>query len=633
MNYTGYVRRIDLHLRGIYPELTTIIYQTEEQKFLIYCEDVHGDFEDFRNNFNGTIRFIATPVDVSLEKPTKYLRTIDAIEDKEIPKRFEGVIMNLGQFFNTLQAKFPNIYFHKIKDDGGLITIYTATFEEKIGNDVYLRFLNNDQRRELEKFLNELNWPIKFLIIEEKRPCHPDLDISEVEHSKELYASSLGRKTRLKCFIRDEALWLDNIDKIFEGSFTKNDLYFYKPGEYSCYLDYSLYDNIDIRNLLFLYQVIYLSPPVNRSIAQWLTNLKLKQSDLLELISGARLKIVLPYDAHKYDFSFLSSVLEVNPNALITRKALDALMQIDIVNIADDYLFNDIKIIKELRAISSQLADNSKLHLNYQAIFKLLIWPIQAKRKSFSILNHGGIISVPSFGANKIIEKELGEIVDKDVELGFLATSSTIHLANALNVTYFPYRTKNGFTDAFYANALGGLLNFYKMANSARIGSLLRGQNEFNNSVSTINPIEVFEVNNYISIRDLEEALPVDFVGSNGKRLIETLANLSEDDRTQKIRYYNKEVNQKLNNNKRNAPWIDLGIGGLEDIIGNATGFPALGLAGAILKLAGSRLFKSKSTFRGLLDKLESSIHSDADKANIHYLTSINRVARIKEYP
>ena len=161
----------------------------------------------------------------------------------------------------------------------------------------------------------------------------------------------------------------------------------------------------------------------------------------------------------------------------------------------------------------------------------------------------------------------------------------------------------------------------------------LRGQNEFNNSVSTINPIEVFEVNNYISIRDLEEALPVDFVGSNGKRLIETLANLSEDDRTQKIRYYNKEVNQKRNNNKRNAPWIDLGIGGLEDIIGNATGFPALGLAGAILKLAGSRLFKSKSTFRGLLDKLESSIHSDADKANIHYLTSINRVARIKEYP
>lgn len=624
MDNRGTIRRNDLWLRARYPEISTTIFKITAREYQIFCEGFQGDFEHLKKEFHHSIRFIGSPCDITDIRPLNFIEIVPCIPDDEISKDFEGVPMTLIDLLNLLCSKFPRIQFFKTETTGpGKVTIYTASFEERIDNKLVHHFLTEKNRTEVLSFLDGFRSGIKFHLIEEKVGQKPDLT-KEQHHNpvQYIYASSFSKKSP-PFEQRDEALWYDNIDKIFEGSFKKNDLYFYNEKEYSCYVDYSSFQNIDIRNLLFLFQVIYITLPYNENIAFWLKNSNISKMEFIELVVRDRIKIILTQPMFRQDGSFLMEVYNAKPDSVISRRATAALEQIDLIDISDNYILNGIDLKEAIKFIEL-VGEATKT--NSQFLYEMLIWPIKARRSSFEYLNSKGIFGVPAFGINTVIESRLSPN-QKDAgsfELG--SNAHVIHLANALNATYFPFTSKEGYSNYTSTSWMGEFLNFYKNATPQKMKSFIESKDRINSGIIPINPIDIIEVNSYLTITELEDELNKAAIFPGSKKLLETLSDLSEEERMKKIDSYNEQIIKKVNKKEISESAIDLGTNIVLDGVSLAANLAGVGTTFSLLK-SGSKKISKTTIYKGVLDKI---FYSDTDKANIHYLTKINRVAKLK---
>ena len=627
MNFEGTVRRTDLNFRGKYPEIVTTIYQITNTKFLILCIDVGEDFEKIKHDFHSSIRPLTLDIELTETAPSEFEQIITPIMDNEIAKNFEGVFQSRTTLLDLLKEKFPNIMFIDIEQSSETITVRTAKFRVKSGSDTSFKFLNYLDRDNIQTFLDSLKLPTQFLIREE------DLDAAESnskgDFSSSIRTSPLRSDTVSKFTLRDEAIWYDNLDGIFQGTFKKTDLYFYNPDEYCCYVDYSYFGNIDIRNFLFLFQTIYLTIPYDKPTELWLAESKITKREFLELVSKGRIKIALTQPDFRYDSSFLSEVYEVCENAVISRRAVSALQQIDIVEISDNYLLNDINVINQLKPLCQALAEAT--NTNPSHIHDSLVWPIKARRQSFERLNNAGLIGIASFGVNTAIEQQISNVLKRDLTFDFTVNAPAIHLSNSLNATYFPFITEEGYSDSYYATIMGDMLNFYKSANSKQFKSFSENKIRMNSGILPINPIDIIEVNSYIPITEFENILSKDVVFPNSKRLIESLSDLSEEDRQEKIKYYNDEVTKINNRRSKNKSVMDLGENVILDTAGALTGIGLIGSLLSITKMGKQKLLKQFPSLNRITDKVSEALNDNVDKDNIHYLTKINRVAKVKK--
>jgi hypothetical protein len=328
----------------------------------------------------------------------------------------------------------------------------------------------------------------------------------------------------------------------------------------------------------------------------------------------------------RHDVGFLNSIYATNPNAVITRRALHSLVQIDIVNLSENYIFNDQNILSKVREFAE--AAGKIINVEGEYLYNIMVWPIQARRRSFEQLNYGGSFGFSSFGVNNVVEKNYSKIFRRDLSFEFTVSAPAIHVANALNATYFPIIQKGGFSDYYYANVMGEMLNLYRHFNRQSIKSYVEGKKKIATGVAPINPIELIELNDFITINELEQVLSYDRVFPNSKRLMETLADLDDSERKKKITYYNNEV-KKSNRKIIGNGALDLGENVALDAIGAYTGVTILGTLFSLLKIGGKKL---KKVMNPVLEKMENAMTgSDVDKANIHFLSKINRVAKLKD--
>ena len=334
---------------------------------------------------------------------------------------------------------------------------------------------------------------------------------------------------------------------------------------------------------------------------------------------------MLTQPERRYDLKFLFEVYEASPSSVISRKALATLQQIDIVEISDGYFFNDVDTIRELQNFCLMVAKNSD---QAKSIYDMLVWPIKARRNSFDQLNRSELFMTSTFGVNTALENHFKLNSKRDISFDLTVNSSAIHLASALNATYFPFYAEDGYTDKPYAEVMGRLLNFYKLFSPANIRSLLKSNELLASGVQPIAPIEIMEFNKYVSITELEEVLNKHSVFPESKRLIDTLAGLPEDERKKKIDFYNSVVQKKVNRRK-SENLIDIGKNLGADIFGIVTQYALLGTTLAGLKIA-RKYAKNLSLMRAITRKIEEAIYRNPDAANVHYLTKINRVAKLK---
>jgi len=629
VNFEGEVRRIDLNLRSHYVDIDTVIYRISEFDYQIFSEHFPGDFEDFQEKFRKEFRLMGTPVKLTNVPVTTFETLIPPINDTDIPKNFEGVPMNVIDLYNLLLVKFPDINLYKISGAQPII-IHVYAFEGTTTMGKTAHFISKEQRERLLDFLNNLGMATNYEILEDQVDSPPELDITLVENpvqflnSNKLWNRNIGEFSE-----RDEALWFDNLDGIYEGKFKKNDLYFYQPDDYACYIDYTGGKHIDIRNFLLLYQTVYLTPPYEKDSKQWLAKQRITEQEFLDLAIKGRIKVVLAQPEFRYHMGLFKDMYQAAPDSVITRRAIAALQQIDLIEMSDNFLLKDPALMRETRKYC-ELA-GPFIGYNAEIYYEMLSWPIMARRNSFETLHRQGSFATASYGVNNFVSKIVEQRLGKSYDFEFSISAANIHFAHALNATYYPYKSEHQFSDAYFAHLMGIYLNMFKLSTPENIDLLSRDESMPFSPIQ-LNPIDIIEIDNYVPLAEFEAILEESRAYPGGRRLMETLAALSPERRQSKIAQYNALVSKAIQKKKGNAFKIDLFTNGLMDGVGAITNFMGLGIAYSVLKAGGKKLIKDVPEIKRLNNDLEDSFYRDPDQANIHFLTKINRVAGLKRF-
>lgn len=626
--FYGLVRKTDLDLRAEFPELQTVIYQIEDDSFIIHIKNRKIDYKDIEAKFEKSIKPFFIPVVISHKKPKGKFKILSTLNDVDIPKGLQGVLMPKFRWADMLMSKFPEINFHKISDESGIVNIHIANYWTKSNSKKEYHFLTRVQKEKLIDFLKKYQSGIDFRIYIDELDDLPNKHGHSKDNGSVYYCNQIIRNTP-KFIQRDESLWYDNIENIFEGKFHKNQLYFYDEKEFACYIDFSVYPNIDIRYFLLLYQRMYLTPPIDRNFEDWFKTHSISRSDFIELVLRERVTLLLIQDLSRYDTDFLNEVFSLKPEAIVSKRAIACLQQCDIIETSDNYLLGDDVSIKEMKFISELIAKYSKVDATF--VFKTLVWPIVARRKSFEVLQLGGILSASVYGVNQIISNPPETNINEQSEFVLNVFSYASHLSSSLNATYFPVRGKDGFTDALYAEGMGTLLNFYKSTTVDGLKKFVEGEKHLISGNTIIEPIHLIKLNDYIPILELENVLNKDIVFPNSKRLMETLANLSPEEQLLKIRIYNEEIQKFLGSQKKTGFVLDLGAQTLKIAMGIVSGVPT-GPLMFFLKLMYQKPLRRLNPIRNLLEKIELAMNqNEEDTRNIHFLSRINRVAKLKD--
>lgn len=612
LNYDGWCRRIDLDFRTKFPYLTTGIYKKNSCEYQIYIEGDIDEFDTIEDVFNLEIKYVTAPVKLVRKIPDIYELEIDGISDSDIPSGFEGIPFSKNQLLVHLSSVHSDAIINGISEDHENKNIIIEVCESTNSNTI----------KDIQKTADALRFPYSCVVVI-GNSLSQDISISD-----EIFniAPSKSRKM-LSCefLLRDESLWYNNVDEIYNGTFKKTDLYFIDQKKTSCIVNFSKFHNSNIRNHLLLYDVIYCVLPLATDMSKFLKSQKISRDEILGLVSRGRLKIINIQPEIRLDYGFINEAYAENPAAVISRRALAALSAIDLVEINKSYIFSDptlnnyiYPLLKEISTITNS---------SVEVIADFILWPKQALRASLANLNISGPMGISRYGVNKPIINSWPKTNDKQkYEFEFMVNSDQVHLAHALDATYFPfYIDGEKYSDHPYALMMGWLLNFYK---SARYDTLyqefdLEDMKRISNP--SISLISTFDINEYIPITSFEEEISSSVVRNGINSLFSELCLLDDINRNERISEYNAEIEKALNRKNVSKHALDLG----EDVIGMAVPFLETGKK-LITKGVKSAMIKYP-TIQCVSEFIEDKALGSSDKDRyISILSRVNRVARLK---
>lgn len=609
-DYMGQVRRIDLFLRTKYPLLLTRIFKKSPVEFEIYVDSYFADFEAFAKEFASSIKFITVPVKVVNAIPSTQAIEISSIPDSDIPSDFEGLPFTVFELINHVQASHPEIRVSTVVEDfeNHMFTVQLkGTVDTKIKDGVL-------------STISKYKFPMQVKVGDggvEVASKYPDNPVFYINSSQDF--SMLD----LPFLRRDEQIWFDNLSRIYDGTFTKKDLFFYDKEEKSCFIDFSAFPNINIRNHLLLYDTIYCTLPLMGGLGKFFEQQQVTRKEFLYLVSRNRLKVLVSQPEIRHEYDFFRDIYHTNPNSIASRRALAALCAIDIVSINKDYIFNDDKVAPFVKPLAHVLSELTKKDIN--SIIHLLLWPRIALRTSFDALDSASTKGLSNYGVNQTLRNSFPADTKNIYEFEFAVHSEAIHIAHALDATYFPFTPDaSGYTDRPYAQTMGSLLNFYKCFKKDTLGEYLELSHEKETSVNLLEPVKIFDIDTYLSVDEFEKETANHFIRREFRSLFGELSSLGEAERTTRIKEYNKSVEAYLKNNIFKNAAFDLGT--------EATGLPLLGFAKNMANLIYNKVKGSSDTIKKYTEKMEEiAAYNFTGEKKISLLTRLNRVARLKK--
>jgi len=298
----------------------------------------------------------------------------------------------------------------------------------------------------------------------------------------------------------------------------------------------------------------------------------------------------------------------------------------DLVSINKSYVFSDPELDSLIFPLVSELS--KAVNKPMEIVSSFLLWPKYALRSSLDTLNGAGPMGISRYGVNRPIIEGMS-FPDKDkIEFEFIVNSDQIHLAHALDATYFPFFVEDGkYTDHPYALMMGNMLNFYKTYNYKCMSEFSDLELSKTNGNPSIQLISTFDINDYISIREFEKEISSSIIRQGMNSLFSELAALDEQARGARVSEYNIEVEKALNRQGVVSHALDLA----EDAAGLVFTLP--GATGK--KLLKTSVEKAREKFLVIQEVLEfiedKRLPKDDAKRNISLLTQVNRVARLKK--
>jgi len=323
LKYDGWCRRIDLTFRSMYPYLNTRIFKLSDYKYQILVIQSVEDFPSLTQTFNHKIRYATAPVELVALEPETYISEIECIKDENIPSRFEGFPLTLNQTKSHIASIHTDLKISKIEENHEDRSIIV----EVMGS------VPKEALIDLQKTVDGLKSPYSFIV--KDGGSKPLI----LKFSDEIFTIAPSQSKKfLNCpFLeRDEKLWFDNVESIYNGSFKKEDLYFFEAEKTSCLVNFSMFENANLRNHLLLYDIVYCVLPLVQDMSDFLQNQKITRDEILGLVERGRLKILNMQPESRLDYGFINEAFQTNSSMVVSRRALSALSAlcaIDLVGI------------------------------------------------------------------------------------------------------------------------------------------------------------------------------------------------------------------------------------------------------------------------------------------------------------
>lgn len=625
LNYKYQALQVDQSFKSFYPHLTTRVFKIDQFHYQILVDNIVDarDFEEIKNNFDNSIKIMTCPVVLVNATPTEYEIEITNDSQNRGLSSLSGLPLSKKDIRNLITCWFNDVQVIKIQTDHQKYTITILVF--------YDGYNKAEKRLQIQSKINSIKSIFKIIVeISSNRPSDSH-SISEV--SKEVFSLTPSRVemkyAKAPYLERDESLWFDNYKSMYRGEYRKRQLYFFDAEKSSCLLNLSMFENTNIRNNILLYDTLYCVMPLKENMSEMLRHQNITKKDLLHLISKGRLKLVCNQPVIRLDHEFLLEAYNLDHNSVISRRALCALLAIDLVDINKNYIFSDPEIHSEIFDYISEFS--SIINRNHHDLAKLMLWPRSALMRSFSSLNFNGPMNVAHFGINKIITEtmnpyspsELSTERSQAIDFEFTMHSGLIHLAHALESTYFPFFQKSEpYSEYPYSAVMGKFLNFYKAfsyENSRDLAS------EFNRVAVNEDYANLIQINDYLSIEDFEKTVSSNVVRSDFNSLFQSISNLSVKERHLAISDYNLKLQNFQEKNRKYQACLRIAEDGIGLII------PFLGTGKTFLSSLTQRAINEYPTVKKVSEFIERKTETRSkDKREIKLLNKIGRVARIQ---
>ena len=518
------VKRCDLELRMKYFGIKTEIYQIDVFRFVIVCNNYTGNFEELSKDFNHTIRYVGIDLSLVNKIPEQYFKKIENISFDNVVDGFKGSYVTLNDIKNFIKLKFYDVEITQISvpntgiDFEILVEVSTKTTDTQIEN-----MLN---------VLDETDFGTYKITIKKSN----NLKSEESKIKNESNIMLLKPHEELPFTIEEGVFWLDNAERIYAGDFKRSELMFFRPNTTKCFFDFSVFDNINIRNALLLYDTVYIVPPLFEKMDDFLFKQNLTSSELVELTEMGKVVLLLSNDELRYDRKLIDEVYKHSPLGIVGRRGINILLA--------SYLSETKKKYETLHSNIYELASDlfmfgtKENDASIQSVAKFLAWPQIALIKSFSMFNSLSPMSISNFGINDVLnEKIFPSMKEQKLDFEFGVNSLNTHIATSLQATYFPFqqREKNGaiYSDCTVSKIMGDLLNVYSYDPD---------------SLKTINDIQTQGKEDYIKFFDCKENISVLKVAETADKyethkgfsdILFRLGNLNDEERTKIIKEYN----------------------------------------------------------------------------------------------
>jgi hypothetical protein len=635
------VKRADLYLRTKYPHLITRIFKQKNGFYLIYISDYDGDFSKLEKEFDYSIKPIATPVKITNKIPIDFIHEIYPIKDTEIGADLHGLPLNIRDFRNLLTIKFPqiNIIHLESPNTERKFVIYTDKINnEKIKNEFidYIKksimFFEIVIIENLEEGMNkekdETNARNKML--SSLRQDNP-LAFSHLDGFDDPIMNVFPTRQNRKAIPyeeRDEQLWFDKLNDMFLGTFTKSNIIGDIDKCNSCYIDYAIFQNVNIRNGIVLYDKIFIEPPVDSDRLSFCNDQKIKTDELIHLVKENKLVFVLPQPYFRYDFDFLIELYGINPNCILSRRALSALIICDLVEINKKYFINTLDIGNCIYEISQIV---QKINGDFEKIdfYNTFMWPQRALRSVLEVLLFGSTYRTATFGINNLFMNIFSEERKKEIEFEFVVNADKAHISSALNSQYFPHFAEGKYSNRAVTSLMGNMLNLFKNSTTDGIQNYINNRQAYM-AKNIFSPINLIEVDEYISVSELSTISQRYFSAANFNSIISYLLSFSPEEMNKKIKEYNQLVEKDINKKKNRATVIDFSTTAALDTIGLFIPFIGTGL-----KVLDVAIDKTGIKNNGKIESIREAFIKigkkyDENKA-VSFLSKINSVARLKK--
>ncbi len=426
----GLALQSDLYLKEKYPLIKTEIFLLSDNSFVIKPSfNPFNNFLEFQKYFDDSVRAITANVKLIEANPNNFVKLINpiyssrflktnsiasyfkshyalcinrlivylnytlilikknSIQQISIPMRSpylnEILNMNRVQFYNLILSNFPSLEDLKM---GDLSNDFSYNLQCKIDKNVNKIKFEKDLRAFLDnlKTMKHLKYNISFseddLFFSEKLQ---ELDVMT------LYPYQIIKKytnSDLRYIKYDDEYWFGNAQKIYSGEISKKDIYKkfgIKNSKTKIYADCSVFNTIDLRYFLAMYDEIYLVPPINNEFSKkFFSDNKTSEDDLFEMIKRDRIKLVIRQPETKLDTKFLMRVYEQNKNAILSKRAVHAIVASNLVDLNQNYLFYQKSILeselfKDVGKLYKLARDNKNEFQKIKKIINFLSLPQQ----------------------------------------------------------------------------------------------------------------------------------------------------------------------------------------------------------------------------------------------------------------